>query len=100
VEDAGLLGQAGASALVLECVPAGVGKQITDATTMVTLGIGGGPHCSGQILNLYDMLDAYPGKKARFVKNFMAGAISIQEAVGNFVKEVKAGTFPGPEHCF
>ena len=100
VEDARLLAQAGASALVLECVPAGVGKQITDGTAIVTLGIGGGPHCSGQILNLYDMLDAYPGKKARFVKNFMAGAASIQEAVSNFVKEVKAGTFPGPEHCF
>jgi 3-methyl-2-oxobutanoate hydroxymethyltransferase len=100
VEDARLLAQAGASALVLECVPAGVGKQITDGTATVTLGIGGGPHCSGQILNLYDMLDAYPGKKARFVKNFMAGAASIQEAVSNFVKEVKAGTFPGPEHCF
>jgi 3-methyl-2-oxobutanoate hydroxymethyltransferase len=100
VEDAKLLAQAGASALVLECVPAGVGKQITDASAIITLGIGGGPHCSGQILNLYDMLDAYPGKKARFVKNFMAGAASIQEAVSNFMKEVKAGTFPGPEHCF
>jgi 3-methyl-2-oxobutanoate hydroxymethyltransferase len=99
-EDAKLLAQAGAAGLVLECVPAGVGKDISDALSVPTLGIGGGPHCSGQILNLYDMLDIYPGKKARFVKNFMAGASSIQEAVGNFVKEVKAGTFPGPEHCF
>jgi 3-methyl-2-oxobutanoate hydroxymethyltransferase len=46
------------------------------------------------------MLDVYPGKKARFVKNFMAGAGSIQQAVQSFVAEVKAGTFPGPEHCF
>jgi 3-methyl-2-oxobutanoate hydroxymethyltransferase len=56
--------------------------------------------CDGQILNLYDMLDIYPGKKPRFVKNFMQGAESIQAAVANFVKEVKAGTFPGPEQSF
>jgi len=100
VEDAKLLAQAGAVALVLECVPSRVGRDITSALSIPTIGIGGGPNCSGQILNLYDMLDVYPGKKARFVKNFMAGAGSIQEAVGNFVKEVKAGTFPAPEHCF
>jgi len=100
IDDARLLEQAGAGALVLECVPAAVAREITGMIAIPTLGIGGGPHCSGQILNLYDMLDVYPGKKARFVKNFMAGAASIQEAVSDFVKEVKAGTFPGPEHSF
>jgi 3-methyl-2-oxobutanoate hydroxymethyltransferase len=81
-------------------VPAALGKELTEALSIPTIGIGGGPHCSGQVLILHDMLDVYPGKKARFVKNFMAGAGSIQDAVRNFVKEVKAGTFPGPEHCF
>jgi 3-methyl-2-oxobutanoate hydroxymethyltransferase len=100
IEDAKLLQQAGASALVVECVPAALGKELTEALSIPTIGIGGGPHCSGQVLILHDMLDVYPGKKARFVKNFMAGAGSIQDAVRNFVKEVKAGTFPGPEHCF
>lgn len=91
---------AGASLLVLELVPADVGKSVTGALDIPTLGIGAGPHCSGQILNLYDMLDIYQGRKPRFVKNFMVGADSIPAAVGNYVKEVKAGTFPAPEHSF
>jgi 3-methyl-2-oxobutanoate hydroxymethyltransferase len=94
------LQQAGASLMVLELVPAEVGKQVTEALDIPVIGIGAGPHCSGQILNLYDMLDIYQGRKPRFVKNFMQGADSISTAVGNYVKEVKAGTFPGPEHSF
>jgi 3-methyl-2-oxobutanoate hydroxymethyltransferase len=91
---------AGASLMVLELVPAEVGKQVTEVLDIPVIGIGAGPHCSGQILNLYDMLDIYQGRKPRFVKNFMQGADSISTAVGNYVKEVKAGTFPGPEHSF
>jgi 3-methyl-2-oxobutanoate hydroxymethyltransferase len=98
--DARLLQDAGMAALVLECVPAGLGKQITEELAVPTLGIGGGPHCSGQILILHDMLDVYPGKKAKFVKNYIKGAGSIQEAVQTFVREVKSGAFPTPEYCF
>jgi 3-methyl-2-oxobutanoate hydroxymethyltransferase len=94
------LQDAGASLMVVELVPAPVGKALSDALDIPVMGIGAGVHCDGQILNLYDMLDIYPGKKARFVKNFMQGAGSIQQAVANFVSEVKAGTFPGPEHSF
>ena len=94
------LQEAGASLMVLELVPAEVGKQVTEALDIPVMGIGAGPHCSGQILNLYDMLDIYQGRKPRFVKNFMQGADSIATAVGNYVSEVKAKTFPGPEHCF
>jgi 3-methyl-2-oxobutanoate hydroxymethyltransferase len=94
------LQDAGASLMVVELVPAEVGKQVTDSLDIPTIGIGAGPHCSGQILNLYDMLDIYQGRKPRFVKNFMQGADSIAAAVGNYVKEVKAGTFPAAEHCF
>ena len=94
------LQDAGASMMVIELVPADVGKSVTAALDIPTIGIGGGPHCSGQILNLYDMLDIYQGRKPRFVKNFMNGADSISTAVANYVKEVKAGTFPGPEHSF
>lgn len=94
------LEQAGASLMVLELVPAEVGRQVTEALNIPVIGIGAGPHCSGQILNLYDMLDIYQGRKPRFVKNFMQGADSIAAAIGNYVKEVKAGTFPGPEHSF
>ena len=94
------LENAGASLIVLELVPATVGQQITEALRIPTIGIGAGVHCSGQILNLYDMLDIYPGKKPRFVKNFMQGAASISAAIESYVKEVKAGTFPGPEQSF
>ncbi|MGH8631222.1 MAG: 3-methyl-2-oxobutanoate hydroxymethyltransferase [Burkholderiales bacterium] len=94
------LQQAGASLMVVELVPAPVGKALSDALDIPVMGIGAGVHCDGQILNLYDMLDIYPGKKPRFVKNFMQGAGSIQQAVANFVGQVKAGTFPGAEHSF
>ena len=100
LDDAKLLQDAGAAALVLECVPVGLGKQITDALRIPTIGIGAGPHCSGQILILHDMLDIYPGKKAKFVKNYMQGSSSVQEAVERFVREVKDGSFPTPEYCF
>ena len=94
------LQEAGTSLLVIELVPAEVGKSVTAALDIPTIGIGAGPHCSGQILNLYDMLDIYQGRKPRFVKNFMNGADSIPTAIGNYIKEVKAGTFPGSEHSF
>jgi len=94
------LQEAGASLMVVELVPTAVGKALTDALAIPVIGIGAGANCSGQILNLYDMLDIYPGKKPRFVKNFMAGATSIAGAVEAFVKEVKAGTYPGAEHGF
>jgi 3-methyl-2-oxobutanoate hydroxymethyltransferase len=100
VREAKALQDAGAAALVLECVPSGLGKQITQELSIPTIGIGGGPDCSGQILILHDMLDIYPGKKAKFVKNYMKGAASVQEAVQNFVREVKSGAFPTPEYCF
>jgi 3-methyl-2-oxobutanoate hydroxymethyltransferase len=94
------LQQAGASLMVVELVPTAVGKALTDALDIPVIGIGAGPQCDGQILNLYDMLDVYPGKKPRFVRNFMQGATSIQDAIARFVREVKAGTFPAAEHSF
>jgi len=94
------LQEAGASLMVVELVPAGVGKALTDALAIPVMGIGAGPHCSGQILNLYDMLDIYPGRKPRFVRNFMDGSSSIRAAIERFVAEVKSGAFPGPEHSF
>ena len=63
--------------LVLEAIPAALGKQVTEALSIPTIGIGAGKDCSGQVLVLHDMLDIYPGRKARFVRNFMAGAPSI-----------------------
>ena len=100
LKDARAVEQAGAGMLLLEAIPALLGAEITANAGIPTIGIGAGKDCSGQVLVLHDMLDIYPGKKARFVKNFMVGSASIAEAVGNYVKEVKAGTFPAVEHCF
>ena len=100
IEEAKLLEQAGAGMIVLEAIPAALAREVTRQITVPTIGIGAGVDCSGQVLVLYDMLDVYPGRKAKFVKNYMRAASSIQGAVELYVKEVKAKTFPGPEHCF
>jgi 3-methyl-2-oxobutanoate hydroxymethyltransferase len=73
---------------------------VTGTLSIPTIGIGAGADCAGQVLVLHDMLDIYPGRKARFVKNFMAGAADAKTAIRRYVEEVKAGTFPGPEHAF
>jgi 3-methyl-2-oxobutanoate hydroxymethyltransferase len=100
MEDARAIEQAGAAMLVLEAIPAAIGKQVTDALRIATIGIGAGKDCSGQVLVLHDMLDIYPGRKARFVRNFMQGAPSIAEALRRYVEAVKTGAFPAPEHAF
>jgi 3-methyl-2-oxobutanoate hydroxymethyltransferase len=100
VEEARLLEEAGAGMIVLEAIPALLAKEITAAVRGPTIGIGAGVDCHGQVLVLHDMLDVYPGKKAKFVKNYLRLAGTIQAAVELYVKEVKAKTFPGPEHSF
>jgi 3-methyl-2-oxobutanoate hydroxymethyltransferase len=65
-----------------------------------TIGIGAGADVSGQVLVNYDILDIYPGRKARFVKNFLVGAGSVKGAIAAYVKAVKDGSYPGPEHSF
>lgn len=100
-EDAAALQQAGAALIVLEMVPAPLAADITHNTTgMATIGIGAGKDCHGQVLVLHDMLGIYPGKTARFVKNFMEGAASIDDAVKAYVAAVKSGGFPASEHCY
>jgi 3-methyl-2-oxobutanoate hydroxymethyltransferase len=98
-EDAHALAAAGIELLVLEMVPAQLAGEVTAALGVPTIGIGAGPDCSGQVLVLYDMLGIYPGKPARFVRNFMTGQDSIEAAVAAYVKAVKNGSFPGSEHC-
>ncbi len=100
MEDAKAIEQAGAAMLVLEAIPAAIGKQVTDALRIATIGIGAGKDCSGQVLVIHDMLDIYPGRKARFVRNFMQGAPSVSEAIKRYVEAVKSGAFPAPEHTF
>jgi 3-methyl-2-oxobutanoate hydroxymethyltransferase len=98
-DDTRVLASAGIELLVFEMVPAQLAAEITTAIAVPTIGIGAGPGCSGQVLVLYDMLGIYPGKPARFVRNFMTGSDSIEAAVAAYVRAVKDGSFPGPEHC-
>ena len=100
LQDALAVEQAGAGLLVLEAMPASLAEEITQNVSIPTIGIGAGAGCSGQVLVLHDMLDIYPGAKARFVKNYMQGAQSIADAVARYVAEVKVGAFPGADHSF
>ncbi|MGH8150661.1 MAG: 3-methyl-2-oxobutanoate hydroxymethyltransferase [Steroidobacteraceae bacterium] len=94
------LEQAGADIVLLECIPAELGQAVTEALEVPVIGIGAGPQTDGQILVLYDVLDITPGRKPRFVRNFMAGAGSNLEALKRYVQAVKRGEYPAPEHCF
>jgi len=98
--DALALQAAGASLVVLEAIPAALGKEVTNMLSIPTIGIGAGPDCSGQVLVMHDLLGVFPGRKARFVKNFMEGQTSIDAAVTAYVAAVKDGSFPAQEHCF
>ncbi|NHZ82229.1 3-methyl-2-oxobutanoate hydroxymethyltransferase [Massilia sp. CCM 8695] len=98
--DALALEAAGASIVLFEAIPSAVGKELTEALKVPTIGIGAGPDCSGQVLVMHDILGVFPGRKARFVKNFMEGQTSIDAAVSAYVNAVKDGSFPALEHCF
>lgn len=100
ISDATLLERSGADMVLVELIPTPVGARLTESLQVPTIGIGAGPHMTGQVLVLHDILDVTPGKKARFAKNYMQGAGSIREAVGRYVAEVKSGAYPGPEHGF
>ena len=91
---------AGAAMLLLEAIPSDLAAKVTTENRAPTIGIGAGKDCSGQVLVLHDMLDVTPGKKPRFVRNFMDGQQSITGAIAAYVAAVKDGSFPGPEHCY
>jgi len=98
--DARALDAAGAALLVLELVPSVLAGRVTQTVAMPTIGIGAGQSVSGQVLVLHDMLDVYPGKKPRFVRNFMIGQPDIGAAVAAYVSAVKDRSFPAPEHGY
>ncbi len=100
IADARALQDAGAGMMLLEAIPAALATRVTAELRIPTIGIGAGVDCSGQVLVLHDMLNVFPGRKARFVRNFMDGAGSIGEAVKRYVDAVRDSSFPGPEHSF
>ena len=91
---------AGAGMVLMEMVPAKLAAEVTAALKVPTIGIGAGVGTSGQVLVVYDMLGVYPGKKARFVRNFMNGSGSILAAIEAYVAAVKNQSFPADEHSF
>lgn len=100
VADARALDAAGAALLVLELMPSATAARVTQAVSMATIGIGAGLDVSGQVLVLHDMLNVYPGRKPRFVRNFMQGQPDIGAAIGAYVTAVKDRSFPAPEHGY
>jgi 3-methyl-2-oxobutanoate hydroxymethyltransferase len=98
--DARALESAGASLLVIECVPAALGARVSAAVGIPTIGIGAGPGCDGQVLVLHDMLGITAGRRPRFVKDFLAETGSVPAAVAAYVQAVREGRFPGPEHSY
>ncbi|TLY60982.1 MAG: 3-methyl-2-oxobutanoate hydroxymethyltransferase [Gammaproteobacteria bacterium] len=100
IADARRLESAGADIVLLECIPAVLGKTITAELHVPVIGIGAGPGTDGQILVCYDILDITTGRKPRFVRNFLDGAGNNLQAFKNYVQAVKQGEYPAPEHCF
>ena len=100
LESARRLQDCGADIVLLECVPNEVGEAIQKGIDLPVIGIGAGPHVDGQILVLYDILDITPGRKPKFVRNFMEGSNAPLEAIRNYVKAVKDRSYPAAEHCF
>jgi len=100
IEAAQQLEQAGADLLILECVPASLGKVVTEAVNMPVIGIGAGVDCDGQVLVLYDMLGITPERTPKFNHDFLKGAGSILAAVTDYVKAVKSGEFPTAEQQY
>ncbi len=100
IRDARALQAAGCYALVLECIPAELGRFITGQIEIPTIGIGAGPHCDGQVLVLHDLLGFDTGVRPKFVKRFGELGQATGAAVRGYVDEVKRGTFPAEEHSF
>lgn len=100
VEDAARIEQAGASLLVLECVPADLAATISKNLNIPVIGIGAGLQCDGQVLVLYDMLGISRGKRPKFSKNFIIEATDISHAIQLYHQAVKLSEFPGTEHSY
>ncbi|MFH7320351.1 3-methyl-2-oxobutanoate hydroxymethyltransferase [Desulfurivibrio sp. D14AmB] len=100
LHDAQALAEAGAFALVLECVPALLAQRISAAVAIPTIGIGAGPYCDGQVLVTHDLLGLFDRFVPRFAKQYAALAEQAGAALASFRDEVERGVFPAAEHSF
>jgi len=98
--DARAVDEAGAFALVLEGIPAALAKRVTEAVTIPTIGIGAGIDCDGQVLVIHDILGLCEKYSPKFVKKFADVSGAIRGGIGDYIREVKEGVFPGDEHSF
>jgi 3-methyl-2-oxobutanoate hydroxymethyltransferase len=100
LEDAQAIEQAGAFAVVVECVPADMAERISAALHIPTIGIGAGVGCDGQVLVTYDMLGLFGDLRPRFVKQYADLGTAITQAVASYCREVREGTFPSADFAF
>jgi len=100
LQDALAVEEAGAFAIVLECIPPDIAQKISSALKIPTIGIGAGPHCDGQVLVSHDLLGLTTGFHPRFSKKYANIADIIRTAIASYCTEVRTGKFPGPEHTF
>ena len=100
LEDAKMVEEAGAVAVVLECVPAKLAELVTEKLHIPTIGIGAGAGCDGQVLVYQDMLSMFGDFKPKFVKRFGEVGALMKEAFQKYSEEVKSGAFPAQEHTF
>ena len=99
LRDALALQEAGAFAVVLECIPEELGKKVTEALAIPTIGIGSGKYCSGQVQVITDLLGLMEFKP-KHAKRYLEGGEAIINALRSYANEVKNGTFPAPENTF
>ncbi|MCL2389846.1 MAG: 3-methyl-2-oxobutanoate hydroxymethyltransferase [Endomicrobia bacterium] len=100
IADAKALEEAGVFSIVLEAIPEGLGKLVSEALTIPTIGIGAGKFCDGQILVIDDMLGMFTDFTPKFVKKYANLAETIKNAVKNYVDEVRDGKFPAEENTY
>lgn len=100
IKDAGALQNAGCFAIVLECVPADLAKQITQKLDIPTIGIGAGKYCDGQVLVTHDLIGYYDRFVPKFVKQYAKISNTVKDAISKFKEETETGKFPDKEHSY
>lgn len=100
IDDAKKLEEVGVFAIVLECIPEKISKIITESISIPTIGIGAGKYCDGQILVVNDMLGMYSDFTPKFVKQYKNLKKDIDEAINDYINDVKVGNFPEEKHSF
>jgi 3-methyl-2-oxobutanoate hydroxymethyltransferase len=100
MDDAKAVEDAGAFAIVLECVPRNISKKITETISIPTIGIGAGPDCDGQVLVIHDLLGLLGDFRPKFVKTYLNMRSEIDVAIKEYIKDVREGKFPDDSHSF